>query len=860
MKKSTRPQDPQLPRASSEPAPPPAPAPRTAGQGGWRENALFAGVLAALLLVVFWNPLFSGDTLFSMDQSPTQPADHRTQMLTSFWGLWDFDSIGAGSYGRAFHPSKLLAVLPPLAYHVATYIVDTFLLCLAALYFLRGRGLRGIESWLPAIATGFSGYLFTLICAGHRGMFMMMPYALFLLGVLDRAVSRGALFYWAAAGVCAGYGLVAQPDVMLLFGLVAVAHTGACLIRCWRLEPAARRARAARAALGAVLAAAFFAATAWVAFGDLLGTALPNRKETIERTSGNRWEFVTNWSMPPEEMLEFVAPCVYGIETGDPRAPYWGRLGRSPRWNETHQGLMNLRQHTVYLGVLQLALAAFAIAWALRRKGQAAAGAGQGEPAATAASGALPDDRFEVFFWAAVAALGILLAHGRYLAPLYRMIYLTPIGGMLRAPVKFLHLTELAVCVLFAYGLHGLLARLRAPAGNGPSKRLAIGFGAACALLAVLLLALASSLPGSEPVRGAWRAMGIDAYGDVLAPAMSRALLHGTLLFFCAAGVFFLAAFRVGGPAAPRVVAGLVGVVVLADLASVSRLYIKVRDVSIFHAPPNPVVSRILQETRGQPGRVSDQLTSRDKFDPLWNSLYHYSVDVLEPMQGDTALGPEYQSYFGALSRDPLRLWQLTNTRFVLGPVERLQPLLGRPEFELVTYFDAAEGRMVPAFAKAGAVLLRYKNALPRAQVYHAWEQLPAEEALKRLGARDWDPGKLLLVSDGLPSRSSQAAPSPATLERYGHTRVELRTESAEEGVLLFNDKYDPRWNVFVDGRRQPLLRANYAMRGVAVPAGRHTVLMTYHPNLVPLLANLAAALGVVAWAGARRVRRARAQ
>ena len=59
--------------------------------------------------------------------------------------------------------------------------------------------------------------------------------------------------------------------------------------------------------------------------------------------------------------------------------------------------------------------------------------------------------------------------------------------------------------------------------------------------------------------------------------------------------------------------------------------------------------------------------------------------------------------------------------------------------------------------------------------------------------------------------------------------------------VLLLNDRYDPNWTVRVDGKPVPLLRCNYIMRGVYLPAGPHTVEFQFQLPLGPLKITLAA-------------------
>ena len=59
--------------------------------------------------------------------------------------------------------------------------------------------------------------------------------------------------------------------------------------------------------------------------------------------------------------------------------------------------------------------------------------------------------------------------------------------------------------------------------------------------------------------------------------------------------------------------------------------------------------------------------------------------------------------------------------------------------------------------------------------------------------------------------------------------------------VLLLNDKFDPNWHVFVDGKPAPLLRCNFIMRGVYLPAGAHTVEFKFSAPMGPLYVTLLA-------------------
>lgn len=68
-----------------------------------------------------------------------------------------------------------------------------------------------------------------------------------------------------------------------------------------------------------------------------------------------------------------------------------------------------------------------------------------------------------------------------------------------------------------------------------------------------------------------------------------------------------------------------------------------------------------------------------------------------------------------------------------------------------------------------------------------------------------------------------------------------------QDGYVVLSDTYYPGWRVFVDGKPQPLLRANYLFRAVAVPAGQHEVVFEYAP-LSATIGLTISAVSFVVW------------
>jgi hypothetical protein len=62
----------------------------------------------------------------------------------------------------------------------------------------------------------------------------------------------------------------------------------------------------------------------------------------------------------------------------------------------------------------------------------------------------------------------------------------------------------------------------------------------------------------------------------------------------------------------------------------------------------------------------------------------------------------------------------------------------------------------------------------------------------------------------------------------YAAQRIEAQVETPAPTMLVAAQTYYHPWHAYVDGRRVPLWRANYAFQAVALPAGKHQVRLVY--------------------------------
>ncbi len=95
--------------------------------------------------------------------------------------------------------------------------------------------------------------------------------------------------------------------------------------------------------------------------------------------------------------------------------------------------------------------------------------------------------------------------------------------------------------------------------------------------------------------------------------------------------------------------------------------------------------------------------------------------------------------------------------------------------------------------------------------------------------------GKLNLLDEVIISGchhlpASDLAQATPEVELYEPERVIVHADVQGSAFLVLTDSYDPGWQVQVDGHAAPLLRADYAFRGVALGPGSHQVEFLYRP------------------------------
>ncbi len=137
-----------------------------------------------------------------------------------------------------------------------------------------------------------------------------------------------------------------------------------------------------------------------------------------------------------------------------------------------------------------------------------------------------------------------------------------------------------------------------------------------------------------------------------------------------------------------------------------------------------------------------------------------------------------------------------------------------------------------------------YENtrALPRAWLANAelvsteQDELGIIRSGQLPGGQSWEPLKTALVEarTGI-AYSAGVTSGSAEVTRHEPNRVAVNTQSASPAILVLSENHYPGWRATVDGKSVEVMRVDYNLRGVAVPAGNHVVEFVYRPKSVLL-------------------------
>jgi len=83
-------------------------------------------------------------------------------------------------------------------------------------------------------------------------------------------------------------------------------------------------------------------------------------------------------------------------------------------------------------------------------------------------------------------------------------------------------------------------------------------------------------------------------------------------------------------------------------------------------------------------------------------------------------------------------------------------------------------------------------------------------------------------------------------LMSYKPNHLVYETSNSNDGVAIFSEMYYKNgWNAYIDGELKPHFRANYLLRGLEVPKGKHTIAFKFEPQVIKTGSSIALASSI---------------
>lgn len=428
--------------------------------------------------------------------------------------------------------------------------------------------------------------------------------------------------------------------------------------------------------------------------------------------------------------------------------------------------------------------------------------------------------------WAllALTLLSVFLALGRNMAWFSDLfVDYMPMYGKFRTPESILVVAEFTMPLLAVLGLYRLFTDKAEAKRNYKWALISLGSVALiCAAIAIF-----PSLAGSTMDNDVNMAQQIiDTYSrqgypadqvaqiTVKNPAIYVAVdeIHKSMIsadawrsFILVAIASILVIWGVKSGKNGSLVAGAVALLVLIDLFSVNKRYLDsdsfdpVKTVAVKSLDPTAADSAILQDKD-----MNYRVANFDDFYGAETSYFHKAVGGYHAAK----LRRFNDLMEQGLITNPAVL-NMLNTKYVIaqGQVQQNPDALGNAWFVgKIDYVDTP------------------------AEEFAALETLdPASRAVA-------DKQFKALLGDAKPDTLATI-----TETAYAPNKLAYESQSAADGVAVFSEVFFPwGWKATIDGKPAEIGRVNYLLRAMRIPAGKHTIEMTFDPESVGTTSTVA--------------------
>jgi hypothetical protein len=262
-------------------------------------------------------------------------------------------------------------------------------------------------------------------------------------------------------------------------------------------------------------------------------------------------------------------------------------------------------------------------------------------------------------------------------------------------------------------------------------------------------------------------------------------------------------------------------------------------------------------QRRHEPATAAVQSNGRSVYLGLHETQGYNPIQLDRYADLIAALNGERQDYHFADLYPPFgneRLLDVLNVDFLL--VDRSLPIV-RPDVA-----GLIRGRQLVYQDDLVAIYDNPDNLGP-AWVTHQVVVTNRVAAQNRIAQLGFQPGAVAIVEGNLtpPATAPTGATGSAEVTSLKPDRIRYLATSSHDGFLVTSEVYEPGWKAWLDGDEVEVYPTDVGLRGIALPAGTHSVEFRYEPLslrlgfVVSLVAHviLVGVLAAGAWNGLRR-------
>ncbi|TDW96644.1 YfhO family protein [Dinghuibacter silviterrae] len=785
----------------------------------WKKLIPHIVALAVFVLVsvVYCSPVLDGKTVGGSDMTHWQATVHPMDVYKSTHGhypLWTNNMFGG-------MPAFLIAMDKtnpvPMAYFLQVFnlflptpISYFFLMCIS-FYFL-ALVLR-VNPWLAilgGLGYAYASFSAVLVIAGHQTEIWAMGYVPFLLGALV-LLFEGRYGWGTALTALFTYLLVSINHIQIAYycGLMAACMGIAYLVQ-W-----IRNKQYKQMGLSIVLAMVAGGLGVMSNAGTLL-TNYDYSKETLrngaltldtatgklEKSKGLDVDYAFTWSEGITETFTLVSPNVYGGGSGDP-LPQDGKLADAISNNQVPQQLAQQLYYAfpaywgnqlsvagpVYLGAVMIMLVIFSLFY-LKSKHK--------------------------WWLVSVTVLAILLSWGKNFAAFNDfMFYHFPLYDKFRSPTMSLVIPQLTFPLLAVLGLQQLFYGEKVDKAYAFQQFKKAAITAGVVLLVLVGLYMTATYKSSHDLQLQEELTQMKK-GD---PSLGRAIVGGaaadrqalfgsdllrTILFVVlAAGVLFI---YIKGKMKAGIAIAALTVLSFIDLIMVDTRYLnhdtyKDTDEAAAVFNPSPADQEILKD----PGYFRVMNTTTDAFEDAITSYYHNTVGGYHAAK--LALFQDVMTH--QLTRQPMNMavYDMFNTKYFIVANRQTNQVEAVPNpgalgpcwlVQSINYVDGP-----------GAAMKALDNFNPR-------DTAIVDNSEKAL----------------IPFTPQHDTTGFVHLVKNDNDVITYESNSGANEFAVFSEIYYSRgWKAYIDGKEAPIVKTDYLLRGLALPAGKHDIRFEFHPT-----------------------------